>query len=126
MNRGSDSDLRALLREYIHLFAEKRYKQCHDRLEKVWRESEGGERDFLQALILLATTFYLAAIGRREAIPNYILKTRKALSKVKSVPLEIDLKSLEDDYLRVTRAIVEGRETNVEEAVEVLRLAVLN
>ena len=60
-------------REGAILFNARRYFECHEVWEALWREITGPERELLQGLIQLAVAYYHATRGNRLGA-NYLYR----------------------------------------------------
>jgi uncharacterized protein len=67
------------LRDGVRLFDAGEFFACHEVWEDAWREAEGPERLFLQALIHIAVSFHHERLGNTTGARRQM---RKALGKL--------------------------------------------
>ncbi len=74
---------RALLQRGLAQFNARRYFDCHDTLEELWRGLRDERRDFVQGLIQLAVAFHHLGNGNR---PGAVRLFDRGLERLRAYP----------------------------------------
>ena len=76
------------------LFNEKRYFECHDQLEELWRDAHGEERIFLKGLISMAVGMYHVANCNHLGAVNLLSRGMIELQSFAPVRSGLDIATL--------------------------------
>ena len=90
-----------LFAEARDLFNEERYWECHEVLEGVWRVKEGGEKRFLQGIILVCAAFVHHQKGEDAVAFSVLGRASKQLEYSEGGYHGIDVLALQRDVSKV-------------------------
>ena len=85
-----------LLVEAARLFNAKLYFEAHDYLEDAWRDAQGDERAFLQALIHVSVGMYHVAAANHQGAVNLLTRALEALARFSPSTAGLEVAALAD------------------------------
>lgn len=80
--------------EYVELFNERNFYDCHEVLEELWLDYEGPDRRFYQGLIHLASAYLLLLRGKMSGCQARFKSTLKYFAEYPSHHMGLDLEPL--------------------------------
>jgi len=89
------SDAKVLV-EAARLFNAKLYFEAHDALEDAWRDAQGDERAFLQALIHVSVGMYHVAAANHQGAVNLLSRALEGLARFSPSAHGLDVAALAD------------------------------
>ncbi len=78
----------------IHDFNQGQFFQCHETLEKLWKNQSGTERNLTQGLIQIAVAYYHLLNGNQAGANKLLKSGMKYLNKLPTKSCPINLKTL--------------------------------
>jgi predicted metal-dependent hydrolase len=99
----NDPDLRAgvlsvlesdVFHEGVRLFNAGYHWEAHEEWEDLWRELEGGEKEFVQGFIQAAAAYSFAKTSRNSSAPYLFGKAIEKLRRFQQVAAEVDIADL--------------------------------
>lgn len=113
--------------EYIELFNERDFYECHEVLEDLWLDYEGPSRRFYQGLIHLASAYLLLLRGKMRGCRARFSSTLAYFSEYPDEYLGLDLvplrRNVEMWLMRMDAAEADERVAYVDGDVPVLKLS---
>lgn len=84
--------------EAIRLFNEEDFFECHDLLEEIWAETQGGEKKFYQGLIQAAISLFHFGNENFGGARKLYESSRKYLEPYLPTYMGLDLQRFMDDH----------------------------
>jgi len=86
--------------EALRLFNDEDFFECHDVLEEIWADTQGGEKKFYQGLIQLSISLFHFGNDNFGGARKLYESSRKYLEAYRPTCMGIDVDRLLDDHQR--------------------------